>query len=253
MLSDILKEKNSKNASLYIYSFTKNKFDDRINNNNNNTIDSDYIDDSFDAEWLELYVYRERNPARINAFEQIFWKFKDSKQIFWQSSDSVRELIHHYFNNENVKKNNKLITLILDDFQSLKKKYYNYQHFLLYDCESFTQRKFMINLTLFMTTADVNDKKNLETTVIRMIVQLWHAMNIDIDVLKNKFIPLAFSKWYKNYPFYSDYFCIIAKEDVKNDFYKSFLTGIVENKNVDDGIETVLKKYSHKMFYINYD
>ena len=221
----ILNENNPKLNSLYIYTFTKN---DNI---------------EFDREYLETCIYRENNSMRINIFEKHLWK----STPHYDSSDTVKKLINYYFNNnkEKEEEEEELVEIILQDFCNLYKRYKNYQKFLLCECETFTQRKFLLNLVLFMKNKHFENQ-----STILMIIQLWCRMNISIDVLEKKFIPLAFSNWYENYSFYKDYFCIVVNKDIKNDFYKSFLNLCIQNKsieNINNCMKKVLKKYSLKL------
>ena len=284
LITAILSENNLKYNTLFIYSFYNNN-----NNNNNNKEKYDNnIDIKIDCECLEKYIYRERDPVRINAFEKLLWKSTtcndNSNKVFWKSTDVVRQLINHYFNknDDNNNNNKELINLILQDFYVLCKRYKNYEQFLLYEYESLSQRKFLLNLVLFMEGEEDKNKgggkekdkkkekyikKNVQKInhqielLMSSIIQLWHLINIEMNVLENEFIPLAFSKWYKNYPFYKDFFCIITKNDIKYDFYKSFLDSITQTTTttttttttivdiVNENIKNILKKYSHKMFY----
>ena len=244
-------ETTLKDNALYIYTFAKNKFCSDSNDYDDDDDDDDLCDVTVNVtikEELKKYIFFESNPARINYFEKFLQNTNNRIPISTKSTYVSKKIISHYFLNK--KKSNVLIDFILQDFKNLSKRYKNYQKFLFYHCNSFTQRKFLLNLVLFMEKKINN---TLIIIIIMKIIQLWHLVDIDINILENEFIPLAFSKWYENYPFYNDFFCIITKKSIKDDFLKSFFNSILANKNIDEvnnDIKNVLKKYSPKQFYV---
>ena len=228
VVETILAEENLKCNSFLIFTLG-----DRLND----------VDLEFDRVSLEKYIYRESSPHKINMFEKRLW---DSKfYVGYNTSDLIRDLIRHYFYNDDDCRDN-ILRLISKDFKNLKKRYINYKFFLFYKYEILTERKFLLNLKLFMENQmRYNDNKNL----IISLIKLWCMINIDTETLRKKFIPLAFSIWYKDYEFYTDYFCHIASDDTKNEFYKVFLESIKfeDCTMVNSNIEKVLKKL--KLFY----
>ena len=82
-------------------------------------------------------------------------------------------------------------------------------------------------------------------------------MKIKRNVLERKFVPIAFATWYENYPFFQDYFCIIADDKTKDSFYETFFNSIINHdvkqhqfiNSVNDDIKRLLQKNTHKLFY----
>ena len=230
---EILNQGNLKCNSLYLYSF------------GGGGGGGDIVND-FDRDIFQKYIYRERNPARINYFEKLLPTTTSYDDKLCQK---IVDYYYYYFNDNN--NNNDYINLIFTDYQQLEQRYLNYKQFLFHEYQSFTQRKFLINLMLFMEQKCVNDQFRL---IISLIKLWWYSM-AEKEVLRCKFIPLAFSAWYKDYYFYKDYFKPIASEKIKNDFYDSFLSSFFIKDcctidTVDENVEAVLKKYcSIKQFY----
>lgn len=227
-----LAEKNLKCNSFLLFTFCNN-----LKN----------VDFEFDRNSLEKYIYRESSPHKINTFENLLWdsKFYDG----YTSGELFKKIIRHYFYNDNCQD---ILHLISKDFDNLKKRYINYKFFLFHKYELLTERKFLINLKLFMEN-QMRDK-----ILIISLVKLWCIINVDKETLREKFIPLAFSIWYENNVFYKDYFCKIANDDIKNEFYEIFLASTkFENSNsnnniiniVDNNVKKVLKKHTLKLFY----
>ena len=245
----ILEEGDLKLNAFYIYTF--------INNNNNNNIEE------FCHESLKKYIYRENNPTRINAFEKLLWKPPTAGTITTEEEEEEekmsKKIINHYF--EKGFSNYDAINATLKDSYDLSKRYINPQLFLLNEYESLTQRKFILHLVNFMEKRKKKNKKEEEEedydqpeVQLLALIKLWHLINIRADILAEKFIPLAFSSWFARYPFYTDYFSVIASNEIKEEFYKSFLNSIISVKNktvnsVNNDIKTVLKKYTNKFFY----
>ena len=266
MMSSILNCLSKKCKSLYIYTTTGNN-----NNNNNNNID-------FDIKSLESYIYFESNPQRINKFEEILdinkkFIYYDNSRCFY-SNYIFKTLINFYFNNDNSDdiEIKQIQEIIFKDFNDLCKRYKNFQKYLFYEYKTHTFRKFFINLALFMSddnkylkNKDNNNNNNVQ--LIISIIKLWHQIDTNFfsltssksreiyQTIQTKFISLAFSKWYKHYSFYNDYFLIITDDKIKNDFYDTFVYYVVsfqnENdiiNNVNNNIENVLRKYTFKSF-----
>ena len=227
---------------------------------------------NYDKKFLELYINRENSPKRINLFEKLLCSENNNND---DDNDDINKkifnkIINYYFNKNNddnyddieeIKEN-----IFYKNYYDLCKKYMHYENYLFFDCKLHTFKKFFLNLILFMDDntyitkkrEDIFNKKNDNILLmISIIIKLWCQINMNIEILKTKFIPLAFSKWYKNYPFYNDYFILLTNNniDIKNDFYTTFY---ISNNNeeerynktiVNNSIETILKKHSHKLFY----
>ena len=242
----VLDENDVKLNAFYIYTMVKNNY---IINNNNNVFNI-----KFDKETLQNLIKIETNSQRINLFEQILWNlfynnnYNNNNNIY----DMVKVIINYYFNNNNNNNNNSIEKIILKDFHNLCKRYKNYRKILFYEYESMIYRKFLLNIVLFMEKVIKYKDEEILLSLI-MIIKLWHLIDIDKEILETKFIPIAFSKWYKDYSFYKYYFCIF-NNDMKNDLYKTFLKSIINNKNeiinnVNFDIEKVLKKNTFILFF----
>ena len=236
---ELLHEKDMNCNAHYIYTFIGS--DDEIL--------------EFDRKTLKSLIYFESGASRLNAFENFLWGSP------YYGYDNISEkIIKFYFKDNNYNSNcDEVIHLILNDFYDLCDRYRNYQNFLLFNFELFTQRKFVILLVLLMEEKLADYKKLNLPAVLLMLIKSWHLMNLDKEMLEKKFIPLAFSKWYRRYPFFDDFFCITINDNTKIDFYNSFLNSIIEcpNENrsikyVNDNIEKISKKYCHKIFYKNW-
>ena len=114
-------------------------------------------------------------------------------------------------------------------------------------------RKFLINLIIFMSDRDDDDK-----TLLRMmtIIKLWYKLNIATNILKDTFIPKIFAKWFKNYIFYLDYFCVIVTNTVKDKFYNTFFDLVINHdtvETVEEKLAIFVKDYTHKpVYFINH-
>ena len=256
----ILNENNPKYNSFYIYTY----INDIIEKKNDN-LDLNII---FDQSILMKYIFRESNPRRINNFELLLWiPFSYGLEFMFE------KMIDYYYDNNN---NNNVYyikyskSLIKIDFDSLCKRYLNYNQYLLYETNnmnnikysSMIYRKLLLNLVLFMereylvNNNDNNNNQENKRTVI--IIQHWHYVNISRNILRDIFIPIAFTKWYENYSFY-DYICIKNdNNNVKNILYKTFYEAVLNCNNnsnnnsieiIDKEIEKVVRKYTLKLFY----
>ena len=231
----ILAEKNLKCNSFLLFTFCNH-----LKN----------IDFEYDRKTLENYIYRESSPNKINIFENLLWdsKFYDS----YTNDNLFKKVISHYFYNNDFQD---ILNLISNDFNNLKERYLNYKLFLFHKYELLTERKFFINLKLFMEK-QIQNNNNDNKLLIISLVKLWCIINIDKKTLREKFIPSAFSIWYENNLFYKDYFYNIANDDIKNEFYEIFLESIISDNNnndiiniVNDNVEITLRKYTLKLFY----
>ena len=205
---------------------------------------------AFDDESLKRYIYNERDLVRINHFENLL-----SDNTTTTDNTTISKLINHYFDKPNDINNNN-INLILRDFDHLCIKYKNYQNFLLSESEeSLTKRKFLLILIYFMERREKFMEEKTKLPMLIMLIKLWtkiiKVVDTDIIILRKNVIPLLFSKGYANYDFYKYYFSIIKDNNVKNDFYDSFLDSIINfpiDKNIVDNVNSnlklVLKKHS---------
>ena len=246
----ILNENNPKYNSFYIYTYI------------NDIIEKKYDDIIFDKSILLNYIFRESNPRRINNFELLLWTpFPNCLEFMFA------KMIDHYYYDKNNNKNIYFIeyskNLIKIDFDSLCKRYLNYNHYLVYKNNFETlpmlYRKLLLNLVLFMEREylvnDDDNNNNQENKRMVIIIQLWHHVNISRNILREIFIPIAFTKWYENYSFY-DYICIMNNTNVKDILYKTFYEAVLNCNNnnnsieiINNEIEKVVRKYTLKLFY----
>ena len=115
-------------------------------------------------------------------------------------------------------------------------------------------RKLLINLIVFMNDRDDDDDKTLLRMMI--IIKVWYKLNIATNILKEMFIPKIFAKWFKNYIFYLDYFCVIATNTVKDKFYNTFFDLVINHdtvETVEEKLAIFVKDYTHKpVYFINH-
>ena len=159
---------------------------------------------------------------------------------FYGAAADVEKVINYYYNNNTDETIDIIENFVIQDFINLGDKYRNYNLYLLnifndYD-NDFMYRKLLINLVVFMSDRDDDDDKTLLRMMI--IIKLWYKLNIATNILKETFIPKIFAKWFKNYIFYLDYFCVIATNTVKDKFYNTFFYLVINH----DTVETVEEK-----------
>ena len=257
LLIIIMEDKENNNFrynSLYSYTFISIL----INN------DNDFLNIRYDKSLLLNYIFYESCPQRINHFEILLWRPEQDDNYYDADAVMSTKLINYYFCNKDDDDDAKEIkNYVKQDLSDLRKKYHNYDLNLLdinyddYIMMMMTKhRKFLLNLSIFMNDDDDDNNKLLlmknEKRFIITIVKLWYEINIDIDTLRETFIPKAFANWFKNYIFHLDYFCTIASDKAKEEIYDTFLYSIINNSDkIEKEVENVLvlKRYTHKPVY----
>ena len=237
---------NVRYNSLYLYTFISK------------LINNDFLNIKYDKSLLLNYIFYESCPQRINHFEILLWQPEQDDNYYDADAMMSTKLINYYFCNKDDDDDAKEIqNYVKQDLRDLRKKYYNYDLYLLDinydDYIMMKHRKFLLNLNIFMNDDDDNNKLLLmknEKKIIITIVKLWYEINIDIDILRETFIPKAFAKFFRNYIFYLDYFCTIASDKAKEEIYDTFLYSIINNSNkIEKELENLLVVYTHKPVY----
>ena len=243
---------NVRYNSLYLYTFISKLVND----------DNDFLNIKYDKSLSLNYIFYESCPQRLNHFETLLWRKDDN--YYDADSAMATKLINYYFCNKDDDDAKEIKNYVKQDLRDLRKKYHNYDLYLLainyddYTMMTMTKhRKFLLNLSIFMNYDDDDDDDKLllmknEKKFIITIVKLWYEINIDIDMLRETFIPKAFANWFKNYIFYLDYFCTIASDKAKEEIYGTFLYSFINNSDkIEKELENLLvvKRYTHKPVY----